>query len=50
MYFLYDHLKPGTDTFEDCYADTDSMAMAKDSFFFAKTLFYIGRNKITETN
>ena len=26
MYFLYDHLQPGT--FVTCYADTDSMALA----------------------
>ena len=26
MYFLYDHLVPGT--FVNCYADTDSMALA----------------------
>ena len=26
MYFLYDHLIPGT--FVNCYADTDSMALA----------------------
>ena len=26
MYFLYDHLQPGT--FVSCYADTDSMALA----------------------
>ena len=29
MYFLFDHLIPGT--FVNCYADTDSMALATTS-------------------
>ena len=30
---MYDHVKPGTNTFVKVYCDTDSMAIAKDSFF-----------------
>ena len=40
MYFLYDHVDPCS--FVNCYADTDSMALAKDSFCnnFVQVLLY----------
>lgn len=45
MYFMYDHVKPGTNTFVKVYCDTDSMAIAKDSFFLQKRCFTLVETK-----